>query len=76
LVHEQLGCELCSDWVSRLRAIAHADLPILIDLAIGDEEVLLLLGFALFGVDVLSSFRFCFCCFLDLYFGVGRAWGF
>jgi hypothetical protein len=47
-----------------LRAIAHADLPILIDLAIGDEEVLLLLGFALFGVDVLSSFRFCFCCFL------------
>jgi len=46
-----------------LRAIARADLPILIDLAIGDEEVLLLLGFALFGVDVLSSFRFCLWCF-------------
>jgi len=48
-----------------LRAIARANLPILIDLAIGDEEVLLLLGFALFGVDVLSSFRFCFWCILD-----------
>jgi hypothetical protein len=58
LVHEQLGCKLGSDWVSRLRAIAHADLPILINLAIGDEEVLLLWGFALSGFDVLSSFRF------------------
>jgi hypothetical protein len=73
LVHEQLGCELGSDWVSRLRAIARANLPILIGLAIGDEEVLLLWGFALFGVDVLSSFRFCFWCFLFfLFLGLDR----
>jgi hypothetical protein len=51
-----------------LGAIARADLPILIDLAIGDEEVLLLWGLALFGVDVLSSFRFCFWCFFVFLF--------
>jgi hypothetical protein len=60
LVHEKLGCKLRSDWVRWLGAIAGTYLPVLVDLAIGDEEVLLLWGLAQFGFDVLSSFRF-FC---------------